>query len=226
MLTKVGVLAALLTPVAEQFPAQQLVALIVATSFAAGLNIYATVGTLGLLSHYHVLGLPPGLQLLSHWWVIAISLVLFAIEFFADKIPAFDLIWNALHTFVRVPAAALLAYRATAQLTPTQQLLVTAIGGLIALAAHGGKTAARAAVTPSPEPLSNFALSMGEDVTAVGLTWLATQHPFAAAGVVVVGLVIVIALIRWVVRALQALFRGAERRLEGTPGESGKSFAA
>jgi hypothetical protein len=209
--TKTGALSALL--LVPPFAGQQLVAMIVATSFAAGLNTYAAVGTLGLLGHYHVLTLPVGLQILTHWWVIAASLVLFGIEFFADKIPAFDLIWNALHTFVRVPVAALLAYRATAQLSPTEQLIATLAGGLIALAAHGGKTAARAAVTPSPEPLSNFALSMGEDVFAIGLVWLATQHPFVAAGIAASAVVVVVLLIRWVVRALRALFRGAERSL-------------
>jgi len=139
--------------------ASELLALLVATSFAAGLNLYATVATLGLLARGGVLPLPATLQLLASWYVIAISGVLFLIEFFADKIPAFDLIWNALHTFIRVPIAALLAYRATAQLSPTEQMLCAIAGGAIALAAHGGKTAARAAVTPSPEPISNISLS-------------------------------------------------------------------
>jgi Domain of unknown function (DUF4126) len=203
-----------LVPAAVNLHGQQIVALMVATSFAAGLNTYATVGTLGLLGHYHVLALPLGLQILQHWWVIAVSLVMFAIEFFADKIPAFDLIWNALHTFIRIPIAALLAYKATAQLSPTEQVIATVVGGLIALAAHGGKTAARAAVTPSPEPVSNFALSMSEDVVAISLTWFATQHPYWAAGIVAVGLVVVVLLIRFVVRALKALFGGAEREIE------------
>jgi len=146
-----------------KLPAHELLALLVATSFAAGLNLYATVATLGLLSRAGVLPLPPALQLLDNWYVIAISAALFLIEFFADKVPAFDLIWNALHTFIRVPIAGLLAYRATAQLSPTQQILAAVLGSAIALAAHGGKTAARAAVTPSPEPLSNITLSLGED---------------------------------------------------------------
>ena len=120
---------------------------------------------------------PPGLQLLESWAVIGASTALFAIEFLADKIPAFDLIWNALHTFIRVPVAAILAYRATSQLSPEHQLLAALLGAAVALIAHGGKTAARVAVTPSPEPLSNFTLSLGEDVLAIGLTWLATRHP-------------------------------------------------
>jgi len=198
---------------AVKVSANELLALLVATSFAAGLNLYATVATLGLLARGGLLPLPATLQLLASWYVIAISGVLFLIEFFADNIPAFDLIWNALHTFIRVPIAALLAYRATAQLSPTEQMLCAIVGGAIALAAHGGKTAARAAITPSPEPNSNISLSAGEDAFAVFLTWFATKHPFVAAAIVVCLLGVIITLMRWVARALRALFRGAEQEL-------------
>jgi len=196
-----------------RLPAIELVAMLVATSFAAGLNVYATVATLGLLARFELLPLPDSLHLLESWWIIAASIALFVIEFFADKVPAFDLIWNALHTFVRVPVAALLAYAATSHLSPGEQLLATTFGGLIALAAHGGKTAVRAAVTPSPEPLSNIGLSFGEDALAIFLTWFATRHPYSAAAIVIALLVIIIILMRWVLRALRALFRGAEREL-------------
>lgn len=189
------------------FIGSELVGLLIAVSFAAGLNVYATVATLGLLSHAQLLELPPGLHLLNSWWVIGASLALFGVELFADKIPAFDLFWNALHTFVRVPVAALIAYGATSQLSPEMQMLATIAGGLIALAAHGGKTAARVAVTPSPEPVSNFALSAGEDVLAVFVTWLATAHPFIGAGIAIVFLVAIIVTIRWVVRRIAETLR-------------------
>jgi len=198
-----------------QIPTSQLFALLTAIGFAAGLNLYATVAVLGLLARFGHLPLPPGLQLLQSWPVIAASGALFGIEFFADKIPAFDLIWNALHTFVRVPIAGLLAYEATKQLSPEQQLVATLLGATVALAAHGGKMAARAAVTPSPEPLSNIALSLGEDVLAVGLTWLATRHPYVAGTAALAFVLIVVVLIRWVIRAMRALFRGAEQELAG-----------
>jgi Domain of unknown function (DUF4126) len=107
----------------------------------------------------------------------------------------------------------LIAYGATSQLSPEKQLLATLAGGAIALAAHGGKTAARVAVTPSPEPVSNFALSAGEDTLAIFLTWFATQHPIAAAGIVAAFLVIIVVVMRWVVRAMKKLFRGAENEL-------------
>jgi len=196
-------------------PANELVALLVAISFAAGLNVYATLATLGLLAHAGLLPLPTTLHLLSNWWIIVASAMMFVIEFFADKIPAFDLFWNALHTFVRVPLAGLLAYAATSQLSPGKQLLATVLGAAIALAAHGGKTAVRAAVTPSPEPFSNITLSLGEDALAIFLTWFATQHPYWAAAIAGVFLATIIVLMRWVVRALRALFRGAEQELVG-----------
>jgi len=194
-------------------PANELVALLIAISFAAGLNVYATVATLGVLGHFGLLHLPAQLHLLDSWWIIAASIVLFGIEFFADKVPAFDLIWNALHTFIRIPIAALLAYSATSHLSPEKQLFATALGGVIALAAHSGKTAIRAAVTPSPEPISNIGLSFGEDALAIFLTWFATQHPYSAAAIVVLLLAIIIILIRWVIRSLKALFRGAKQEL-------------
>jgi hypothetical protein len=195
-----------------KFGGSDLIGLIVAVSFAAGLNVYATVATLGLLAHAGLLDLPSGLHLLASWWVIAAAAVLFAIEFFADKIPAFDLFWNALHTFIRIPVAALIAYGATSQLSPEKQLLATLAGGAIALAAHSGKTAARVAVTPSPEPFSNFALSAGEDTLAVFLTWLGTRHPIAAGVTVATFLVAIVFTMRWVIRAMRGLFSGSENK--------------
>ena len=192
-------------------PPNELVALMIAVSFAAGLNVYATVATLGLLSHTRFLDLPPSLHLLSNWGVIAAALALFAVEFFADKIPAFDLVWNALHTFIRVPIAALLAFQATASLSPGEQLAATLAGGAIAFIAHGGKTAVRAAVTPSPEPFSNMALSFGEDGLAIFLTWLSTWKPYIAAAIAFVLILITLLLIRFVIRALGSLYRRRKR---------------
>ena len=194
---------------------QEILAIVVGASFAAGLNVYATVATLGLLSHAHVFQLPAALHLLDSWAVIIIAALLFGVEFFADKIPVFDLIWNAMNTFVRVPVAALLSWGAAQQLSPVAQVAVAVLAGLIALAAHGGKTAVRAAVTPSPEPISNIALSLGEDVAAVGLTWLATQHPVAAGIIVLIAVLLAIFAIRAVWRALKRIF--SLQSIESTP---------
>jgi hypothetical protein len=194
-------------------PTPELFALLAAIAFAAGLNVYATVAVLGLLARFGHLPIPPALHPLESTAVIVASVALFAVEFFADKIPAFDLVWSALHTFVRVPVAALLAYGATSQLGPAQQLLATLLGAAIAFAAHGGKTAVRAAVTPSPEPFSNTALSLGEDGLTIALTWLATHHPYLAGTIALCFVVVIVVLARFVIKALRALFQGAEKEL-------------
>ena len=189
------------------FSPGNIVALVTAASFAAGLNVYATVLTLGLLARTHWVELPPGLDSLGHTWVLVACGVLFCAEFVVDKIPGLDLVWNALHTFVRVPVAALVAYHASSQLPPAMQVLATALGAGIALAAHGSKTAVRAAVTPSPEPVSNIALSTTEDAAAIGLTWMATHHPVVAASVALVLLVGALLAARSLYRMLQRTLR-------------------
>jgi len=188
------------------FTNNDILAVVIAASFAAGLNVYATVATLGLLSRVHAFQLPPALHLLGSWPVILVCAVLFAIEFFADKIPVFDLLWNALNTFVKVPVATLLSYGAAQHLSPGLQIAVSALGGVIALAAHGSKLAIRTAVTPSPEPFSNVALSLAEDVAAISLTWFATRHPIIAGVIVSVCVLLAILAIRYLVRAFRRLF--------------------
>lgn len=189
------------------FTASNIAALIIAASFAAGLNVYATVLTLGLLAHTHWVVLPPGLDALGSWWVIGASAALFAAEFVADKVPGFDLIWNALHTFIRLPVAALLAYQASSHLSPEMKLLAAIGGAAIAFVAHGSKTAIRAAVTPSPEPVSNIALSTSEDVIAIGITWLTTRHPWVGAAIAAALTLCALLAVRWIVRSLRRIWR-------------------
>jgi hypothetical protein len=189
------------------FSPANITALVVAASFAAGLNIYATVLTLGILARTQWVALPPGLDSLGHTWVLVVCGIMFAMEFVADKIPGFDMVWNALHTVIRVPIAALVAYHASSQLTPQMQILATAIGATIALAAHGSKTALRAAVTPSPEPISNIALSTSEDAVAIGLTWFATHHPVMAASIALLCLAAAVLAARALLRAIQKPLR-------------------
>lgn len=196
---------------------EQLAALIVAVSVAAGLNLYATIGTLGLLARFGMVALPPALDPITSPWVIGASLAMFTIEFFADKIPIVDLIWNALHTFVRVPAAGVLAWAAAAPLSPSQQLLAAAAGAALAFTSHAGKMAMRAAVTPSPEPASNIGLSLLEDATAIGLTWFATSYPYLAAAVALALVVGVVVMIRLVWRAARGGLRMVRSRLAGRP---------
>lgn len=192
-----------------ELPANELVAIVIATSFAAGLNVSATVATIGLLAQSGVLVLPEPVAFVGNWWVIGASLSLFVVEFVADKIPIFDLVWNALQTVVRVPAGALLAFGATTQLSPGKQLLAAALGGAIALIAHSGKTAARTVANASPEPVSNAVLGLAEDAFAIFITWFATRHPFIAATIVGVLIAAVVLVIRRVWRASRAFFRRA-----------------
>jgi hypothetical protein len=189
------------------FTPGNIAALVIAASFAAGLNVYATVLTLGLLTRAHWVVLPPGLEMLGDWWVIGVSGAFFALEFIADKIPGFDLIWNALHTFIRLPVAALLAYQASSNLSPQMKLVAALAGAAIAFLAHGSKIAVRAAVTASPEPFSNIALSTSEDVLAVGISWLTTRHPWVAASIATALILCAVFAVRWIVYSLKEGWR-------------------
>jgi len=180
--------------------------LVLGAGFSSGLNLYATVATLGLLQRFGVIHLPENLQVLSHPLVLAIAGVLYVMEFLADKIPFIDSIWQAVHTFIRPPAAALLAFSATAAAPEAWRWGAALLAGGIALTSHGTKASARAAANMSPEPLSNWALSFGEDMLAVWLTWFATAHPTIA--IVVVGLLLVVSLY-----LLYHLFRFLRRTL-------------
>jgi hypothetical protein len=189
------------------FAPGNIAALIIASSFAAGLNVYATVLTLGILARTSWVQLPPGLDSLGNTWVIVACAIMFAVEFVADKIPGFDMIWNALHTVVRIPIAALVAYHASSHLSPQMQIASAVLGGTIALAAHSSKTAVRAVVTPSPEPVSNIALSTTEDALAVGLTWFATHHPYIAASMALILLATAALAARSLLRAIRRPLR-------------------
>jgi hypothetical protein len=178
--------------------------------FSSGLNLYATIATLGLLQRFGVIHLPGSLQILSHRWVLGIAIALYAIEFLADKIPYVDSVWDAIHTLIRPPAAALVAYGAAGAAPPEWRWGAALLAGGVALTSHGTKASARAAANTSPEPFSNWTLSLGEDALAVWLTWMATVHPRAT--IVVVALLIVLAvfvlihLLRFLRRALQRWF--------------------
>ncbi len=184
---------------------EHVAAFLVAVCFAAGLNVYGTVAALGLVARAGLVVLPGDLGLIQSWWVIGACLVLFAIEFVADKVPLVDLVWNVLQTFVRVPVAGLLAYGALPALDPGWQLAAGAAGATLALLAHSGKTTMRAAVSASPEPASNIALSLAEDGAALILVWFATQYPYVAAAMVLAILISLAFVVRWILRRLRKL---------------------
>jgi hypothetical protein len=183
------------------------IGLVLGAGFSSGLNLYATVATLGLLQRFGVLQLPPGLQALSHPWVLGIAVALYLAEFIADRVPYFDTIWDGIHTFIRPPAAALLAFAAAGGAATEWRWGAALLAGGVALTAHGTKASARAAVNTSPEPFSNWFLSFGEDVLAVWLTWMATAHPLATT-------IVVAALVALSSFLLYYLFRFARRALQ------------
>jgi hypothetical protein len=187
----------------------EILSLALGAGFSSGLNLYATVATLGLLQRYGVIHLPASLEILAHPWVLGIAAALYLLEFFADKVPYVDTVWDAVHTFIRPPAAALLGYGAAGAAAPEWRWGAALLAGGVALASHGTKASARAAVNSSPEPFSNWVLSFGEDLLAVWLTWMATAHPMATT-VIVVALVTLSAfllfhLFRFFRRAIQRL---------------------
>ena len=188
----------------------QTLGLALGAGFSSGLNLYATIATLGLLERYGIIHLPGSLQALSHPWVLGIALALYAIEFLADKIPYVDTVWDAVHTVIRPPAAALLAYGATVAAPAEWRWSAALLAGGVALTSHSTKASTGAAVNTSPEPFSNWLLSLGEDALAVWLTWMATVHPTAT--IVVVTFLIALAgfllfhLFRFLRRSLQRLF--------------------
>src|SRR6185437_9617239 len=177
------------------------------SAWLSGINLYATVATLGLLERFHFVRLPGDLSYLSHPWVIGAALALFALEFLADKVPAVDSVWDFIHTFIRIPAGAVLAASAFAHFDPKIRLLAFLLGGTLALSSHGAKAATRLAANTSPEPFSNMGLSLIEDVIAVGFSVLMAKHPVIVATLAVVGLMISVILIRFIWRALRRLFR-------------------
>src|SRR5947209_4543488 len=166
------------------------------SAWLSGINLYACVVTLGLLQRFHLAHLPGDLDYLQHWWVIILAGSLYLIEFAADKIPAVDSVWDAIHTFIRVPAGAVLAASAFADFDPSVRLVALLAGGGVALSSHGTKAATRLALNTSPEPFSNIALSLLEDVVAVGASLLMAFHPLVILGVVAAFLVFAMLLAR------------------------------
>ncbi|HEX5385314.1 MAG TPA: DUF4126 domain-containing protein [Gemmatimonadales bacterium] len=183
------------------------------TSFASGLNLYATVATAGLLQYFGIVQLPPSLAILAQPVVWGLALGLFAIEFVADKIPAVDSVWDAIHTFIRPPAAALISYSAFGNVPEGWKIGAALLAGSVALTSHGAKATTRAAANTSPEPFSNWALSLFEDAVAITLSWLATVHPIISGAIAVV-LVVVCAFVIW---ALLGFFKRVFAWLKGGP---------
>ncbi len=187
-------------------PLQQL-GLAMGTAWTSGINLYATVAALGIAQASGLVQLPPGLEVLANPAVIAVAVVMYVVEFFADKVPYADTGWDALHTFIRVPAGALLAARALGPTNPALEVVAALAGGSVALAAHGTKATVRLAINTSPEPFTNWAASIAEDVVAVLGVWAAFNHPYVMLALVIAFLALSIYLVPKILRSLRAVFR-------------------
>src|SRR5918997_6080847 len=178
-------------------------------AWTSGINLYATVAVLGLLQRYGLARLPGGLEVLDNWWIIGVALGLYVVEFVADKVPYVDSVWDVVHTFVRVPAGAALALAATTELAPAVQVVALLLGGTLALSTHGTKATVRAAANTSPEPVTNWALSLAEDVVAVAAVVLAALHPLVILAVIFVFLLLLLWLLPKVLRRLRRMLASA-----------------
>ena len=175
-------------------------------SFAAGLNLYATVAILGLASRYGWVALPPQYQVFDNNWIIGAALALYVIEFIADKIPWVDSVWDAVHTVVRPVGGALIAVATLGDKTPATETLAALLGGALAASTHFSKSGTRVLANASPEPFSNWFLSLVEDLFVVGLGALALKYPAAAAVVVIVCVALIATFAVWIAKAVRRRF--------------------
>jgi len=174
------------------------------TAWSSGINLYATVAALGIAGRAEMIQLPADLQVLMHPAVIAVACVMYVIEFFADKVPYVDSGWDILHTFIRVPAGAILAARSLGSMNPALEFAALLAGGAVALTAHGTKATVRLAINASPEPFSNWLASVTEDLAVLGGIWMIFNHP-------ILMLILVLGFLALVVWLAPKLFRFAKR---------------
>ena len=187
------------------------IALAMGASWTSGINLYASVATLGLLSRFAGLQLPGELDVVTNWWVIGIASALYCVEFFADKVPWIDSTWDLIHTFIRVPAGAVLAAAAFGDFDKSIQAIALLLGGGLALSSHGTKAATRAVLNTSPEPVSNVVASVIEDIVAVLSIVAAMFLPYVLFGIVAVGLLITYLVLPRILRFFQKVGRSIRR---------------
>ncbi len=185
------------------------------SAWTSGINLYATITILGILQKFGATHLPGGLDALDNWWIIGVAGFLYLIEFFADKIPYVDSVWDVIHTFIRVPAGAVVAYAATNQMDAGVSIIAGLLGGGLALSSHGTKAALRATANVSPEPISNWALSFIEDGIAIIGAFLAVFAPVLIAIVLIIFLVFFVWFMPKFVRAMRRIFGGVRGIFSG-----------
>lgn len=180
------------------------IALSMGVAWASGLNLYATLLTLGFLANSGNILLPPDLQILADPLVMGAAALMYCVEFFADKVPGVDTGWDALHTFIRIPAGAMLAAGAVGELNPGVELAAAIMGGTLAAGSHFTKAGTRVLINTSPEPFSNWFASVGEDIAVFTGVWACIQHP-------IVFLVILALLIALSIKLLPHLLNGVRK---------------
>jgi hypothetical protein len=183
-------------------------------SFAAGINLYATVALIGLASRYGWVALPDEYAMFDNPWVIGAAIVLYFVEFFADKIPWVDTLWDSVHTFIRPVGGALVAVAGLGEASPGTQAMIALLGGVVAASSHATKAGTRVVANTSPEPVSNWVLSLFEDGLVVGMGLLAIQFPLAALVVTTALLLVMLALAATIMRAFRRRFGGRSRAVD------------
>jgi hypothetical protein len=196
-------------------------ALTLGVAWASGINLYATILMLGVMGAGGGIHLPPELQILTHPLVIAAAAFMYMVEFFADKIPGVDSAWDAIHTFIRIPAGAVLAAGAIGPVDPSLQIAAGLIGGALSAGSHAAKASARLMINASPEPFSNWAASVLEDLMVIAGVYAALNHPYLLLAALIVFFALALWLLPKLFRALRAGFRrlaAALRPPEAAPG--------
>src|SRR5687767_10398483 len=176
-------------------------------SLTSGVNLYATVAVLGLAARFEFVTLPPQYQVFNNDWVIGAALLMYAVEFVADKIPWFDSVWDGIHTFIRPVGGALVAMATLGEASPGMHTLVGLAGGVIAAGSHLTKASTRVAANTSPEPFTNWGLSFGEDVFVIGLGLLALKYPLAALVITLLIVVAIVFVLRWTIRTVKRIMK-------------------
>lgn len=193
------------------------IALSMGAAWASGINLYAAIFMLGYLGSTGYIELPPDLQILSSPLVLAAAGLMYCVEFFADKTPGVDTGWDAIHSFIRIPAGAVLAAGAVAQIGPEAELAAALVGGSLAATTHATKAGGRILINTSPEPVSNWIASIGEDLVVIAGLWTALKHPW----VFLVALVLMVLFMAWLLprlwRGIKALARRIRAFFGGTP---------
>jgi hypothetical protein len=206
----------------------QLIAITLGVSWASGINLYAAMLTLGLLGATGQAALPPGLEILTHPLVIGAAGLMYCVEFFADKVPGVDTAWDALHSFIRIPAGAVLAAAAAMEIGPAAQVAAAIIGGGLAAGSHVTKAGSRALINTVPEPFTNWGASLGEDAVVIGSMWAAIAHPTVFLCILGILVLLMIWLIpklwRGIRKLWQAIKRMFNRQQASSPGPSPPSW--